>query len=639
MSAQGYLVAISLGPVQDFIAASRKTRDLWYGSDLLSRCATAAVKALRNDGAQLIYPVLDQREPTGSTPNKLLAILPTGDPEQAVRSAKTAADKVLLDALNRVKAALQGRNAAHLVNWDLATEQTKTFLEFYAAWVPYDPDNPEAYAAQRQRVERLLAGRKALRDFAPAPDLDKYFPLRKQLRDSERKTTGAAKSSLDPGRDTVFQKNGLPISAGAPERKLEEDDRRRLHIKSGEQLDGISLLKRMGGTERFVSTSRVAMDPFIRRLSKERPDKLKELCDKARSLIPFGLAEEFTPTGRLSHYEAFPLDCQVVYGRLVAGERLEDNSQAEQTARDLESLVTDCRKAVGVSEIPAYFAVLLADGDRMGKAIDDLQTPEAHEAFSQRLAQFAGKVQHIVARHFGALVYSGGDDVLAFLPLDTALYCAQDLRQAFAQLVNDPNGATRPVTLSVGLSVGHYGEHLQNLLDWARQAERAAKQAGRNALAVALHTRSGGGESVVVTESWDKDPVQRWKTWIDWHRADQFPDGAAYELRELALELAGLPPELITAPITSPDGPNGRSLLEAEVERILWRKEPPSGAKLTESQIQYLLDSIRIAGNDAGGILRGLQHVVNELIIARRIANAVEVAGDTARSLEGVTHG
>ncbi len=37
-----------------------------------------------------------------------------------------------------------------------------------------------------------------------------------------------------------------------------------------------------------------------------------------------------------------------------------------------------------------------------------------------------------VAEHHGALVYSGGDDVLAFLPLDTALDCAGALRASFA---------------------------------------------------------------------------------------------------------------------------------------------------------------------------------------------------------------
>ena len=36
-----HLLAVSIGPVQEFIAAARKTRDLWYGSALLSDVARA----------------------------------------------------------------------------------------------------------------------------------------------------------------------------------------------------------------------------------------------------------------------------------------------------------------------------------------------------------------------------------------------------------------------------------------------------------------------------------------------------------------------------------------------------------------------------------------------------------------------
>ena len=37
-----WLLAISIGPVQEFIAAARKTRDLWFGSTMLSEVARAA---------------------------------------------------------------------------------------------------------------------------------------------------------------------------------------------------------------------------------------------------------------------------------------------------------------------------------------------------------------------------------------------------------------------------------------------------------------------------------------------------------------------------------------------------------------------------------------------------------------------
>ena len=53
-----HLLLIALGPVQDFIAQSRRTRDLWYGSHLLSELARCAARTLIHGGAKLIFPDL-----------------------------------------------------------------------------------------------------------------------------------------------------------------------------------------------------------------------------------------------------------------------------------------------------------------------------------------------------------------------------------------------------------------------------------------------------------------------------------------------------------------------------------------------------------------------------------------------------
>src|SRR5204862_1418878 len=53
-----YLVSIALGPVQEFIAQARRTRDLWYGSHLLSELSRAAARHLADGGAELIFPAL-----------------------------------------------------------------------------------------------------------------------------------------------------------------------------------------------------------------------------------------------------------------------------------------------------------------------------------------------------------------------------------------------------------------------------------------------------------------------------------------------------------------------------------------------------------------------------------------------------
>lgn len=627
-----HLIAIAIGPVQDFIAASRKTRDLWFGSTLLSRTARAAAEALREECKTLIFPDLTKAVPAAAEtpiPNKLLAVLAAdASPSDVSRKVRAAARDVLIAYIAQLPDGSTGpvrtkvdAKAPNLVNWKLVTAQVEHFLEFYAAWVRYDPDTEDGYKEGRERVERLLTGRKALRDFERAPDIWDGFYTRPPDPTNEGKklVVGAAKSSLDPSRDTVFQKDGKPVSA---DNKLADDERRCLKIKGGEQLDGISLIKRHGDSKRFVSVSRVAIDPFIRRLDDELPNELGTLRDLAGELRQSDAVEWFpTELGSpIRHYNAFPYDCQLFYD---PAQRDAELTKAEkEKAQKFYDTADKARRTLDIGELPIHLAVLAADGDKMGEAISKQTTPDEHLALSGRLATFAAEAGEIVVKHNGALIYSGGDDVLAFLPLDTALCCADDLRTRFRDIVNAgvPDEKAH-VSLSVGIAVGHYSEHLQNLLDWARKAERAAKDNNRNSLAVAMHTRTAGAAGTTVTHSWKTEPVaNRWQKWIAWHRRDAIPDGAAYELRDLAQkDFAEMDHALRTDRRFRDKQDTPRSLLELEVARILKRKQPRGAEQLSDEEIAKLLDQI-------DNTLDGLTKLVNELIIARHFAEVVTVA-------------
>ncbi|PJF23677.1 MAG: type III-B CRISPR-associated protein Cas10/Cmr2, partial [Phototrophicales bacterium] len=52
-----HLFLFQIGPVQTFIAASRRTQDLYVGSRLLSEIALAGVKAAEQAGGSLVFPV------------------------------------------------------------------------------------------------------------------------------------------------------------------------------------------------------------------------------------------------------------------------------------------------------------------------------------------------------------------------------------------------------------------------------------------------------------------------------------------------------------------------------------------------------------------------------------------------------
>ena len=57
----------------------------------------------------------------------------------------------------------------------------------------------------------------------------------------------------------------------------------------------------------------------------------------------------------------------------------------------------------GVEPSP-YYMLLQGDGDWMGRAIDALETPTQHQAFSRQLSRFSTLVEQVVNRFGGALV-------------------------------------------------------------------------------------------------------------------------------------------------------------------------------------------------------------------------------------------
>ncbi len=145
-------------------------------------------------------------------------------------------------------------------------------------------------------------------------------------------------------------------------------------------------------------------------------------------------------------------------------------------------------------DTPLYYAVLHMDGDRIGKHLGGISSLSEHGNFSQKLAQFAKDFAgNIVEYNKGRLVYAGGDDVLAFLPVQTALQCADDLRSEFAKLTG--------LTASAGIAIAPDTYPLDLALEAARSAEDAAKEIyGRNAVSISIIT--GSAETRKVGGSW-----------------------------------------------------------------------------------------------------------------------------------------
>lgn len=144
-----------------------------------------------------------------------------------------------------------------------------------------------------------------------------------------------------------------------------------------------------------------------------------------------------------------------------------------------------------------YYALLVMDGDSLGRQLSEHQ--DRVTEVSQALARFSARVVPIVeGAHQGRVVYAGGDDVLAFLPVDSALRCAQELKCIYEEC--RPAGLT--LTISAAVVYAHMKSPLQAALVSAhRLLDQVAKDAvGRNAFA--LRVEKGNGAAAVLAKPW-----------------------------------------------------------------------------------------------------------------------------------------
>ena len=160
----------------------------------------------------------------------------------------------------------------------------------------------------------------------------------------------------------------------------------------------------------------------------------------------------------------------------------------------------DEEEGTGGKEVEGYFAVLQMDGDQMGAKLSALTKPEQHRAFSQALAQFASQDVPAIVRKYerAELIYAGGDDVLALLPLRAVLACADEIRRAYADKLDKL--ADKP-TMSAGIAVVPSNYPLDIALELARKAEKSAKDDyGRDAVVV---TEAHGTQQRIAGAKWE----------------------------------------------------------------------------------------------------------------------------------------
>ncbi|SFM73680.1 type III-B CRISPR-associated protein Cas10/Cmr2 [Thermodesulforhabdus norvegica] len=548
------LMVFSITPVQDFISRSRKLRDYWISSLLLSWLAAEGMKViiLQYGSDHIVYPwpvgqplierMLDgacnfpsdwrnrySLETRAATlPNKFVCLVPSGEEENIAEEIEKAVlgewlklansvrdfvkDKSFKDVPSRCTEAFDDifkRQVEHFweLNWSAAPLLDDKDLNARGIFVPQNLlsrvrefveegretgfpylnyDEKFFYPLSHDLCQRGLAAEKLTPENVRAEEPGIKCHLHtdfEALRFSclECRERGET-CELDPAR----KPDPNPRPSVDPCWKRIREAFSESEFKETERLSAVAIVKRMiyrvveeedhplypyfRNAVGFPSTTEVSAQDWLRRAKREIDES---------GLSPRKVAEvlhrEESPKSEWNEIEVI-------------------DSAVEQKVKKVVKNRSDLGDPPDI--VDRYYALLVMDGDRMGKLlaggfsstwrdvlhpelvkglqagkvdrayvgfwkkhleVKRILSPAVHGAISQALAEFSLRtVPFTVKAHDGRLIYAGGDDVCAVFPVSGALRAALEIAKAYNWgFVRIPGNGVMPQEVSTGSELRH----------------------------------------------------------------------------------------------------------------------------------------------------------------------------------------
>ncbi|MDI6861172.1 MAG: type III-B CRISPR-associated protein Cas10/Cmr2 [Caldisericia bacterium] len=403
--------------------------------------------------------------------------------------------------------------------------------------------------------------------------LEKWMGARKNLRKFKQVEETGRKCSLCGERNVLFfweKENKKKFTKYNPEAIDLTDRVEHKYFSSGEGLCGLCFIKRTfklyleEKVDRsfedltFPSTAEVTVADFKKKALKEAREKFEEYENLLKNSL----------SSKLSIVSSIPklkdVIQKTVEGELFFEENLEKESIKEEFDVDLTDeqikQIKECLKQLSekVGKPNPYYALIYLDGDNMGKWLSGellpkientynsevwrklpedfkeqlkvksskkLLTPAIHASISNALRNYSIEfVKKIVEEeHLGKLIYTGGDDVLAFVNLRDLLDVMEKLRFAFSGETRVEDGQIKvsgenqtgfvekdgvyyltmgkKATASMGVVIAHYKEPLKMVIGKVFQMEKMVKSnTSKDSFSILLIKKSG--EERIVMYKW-----------------------------------------------------------------------------------------------------------------------------------------
>lgn len=501
MSSNQHYFHFTLGPVQGFVAQARRTRDFWAGSFILSWLSAVAMQAVKKQGGDVLFPAADKnylawlegkgstkKPKQGSVPNRFKAAVTEGEfsPEQVVESVNIAwRELAKLVYANDVKAI----------------------------------ENPNTFAIWERQIQGFWEISWAMSD-----DIEDSSVL------DRRKNWRNHIAPVEPGvkcmmMDGLQELSGIetPNSTGMNQfwSKLRTQKRTAIQsdLRENEQLCAMAFIKRrfvhyfhqletpmpygwvLKGWKLDTGVPSVAYMAAVhwleRALEEADADLLQDFHDKAyrltRSYGEWSTQIECIKNA-WGNSEWKALDGNIFFKSILENKKIYADQQA---ADKVVKALSKIDKSAGLDPVSPFYAVLLMDGDSLGM---QMSNPENQTIITQGLEKFTHKVGEIAQQENGFLIYAGGDDVLAILPLEDAFNCAVKLRKHYAACFANTGVET---TLSGAIEFAHIKTPLTKILSDSHGLldDIAKDKTGRDA--IACRVWKPGGLQLEWAQPWE----------------------------------------------------------------------------------------------------------------------------------------
>jgi len=583
------MMIFSITPVQAFIAKARKLRDYWTGSVLLSWLAFEGIRwVIENLGPDhILYPslidqplvneYLKQKWKTGdfssfnkakgiaSLPNKFLFLVPLNQVESIGDDISRHINKKWMELSSMVEkqisSIIPGENT-HLK--ELFKRQNSNYWDLQ--WSAVKLLNKD----DKNEFSELLAKKSYDKQYETLKIFNELIKDKPYYENSGRGMLYSVSHALVQSALAAQKSQKKVTRLPKPGEKCHLcAEFEVLHSIAHQEGDGAKEYKKnikkfwdnlnesWQAEYDFNKNERLCSVCMIKRIACKALQKEKDhiLCTSFKGV------DNFLSTTQMAFYNKFKregiTDKEDQY-RIAQEYHNEPDEKAENRDR--------------------YFAILLMDGDKMGKLVNGetlastwesvmhpeivtrleqpefdekyktawnnifknhpkrLLTPAIHAAISESLGDFSiYGVDRIIRKYKGRLIYAGGDDVCAVLPVDTALNAAEEIQKyynSFFRIISDQKdevisnrwdaepgkmsvclGEGDDISISAGILICHHKESLSKMIERAHHLldKKAKHDTERNACAIELRKRSGG--SRYFARKWDES-----KAWESFHR-------------------------------------------------------------------------------------------------------------------------